>query len=267
MSETPKHEYEVVAGTEPQSYVEHEPRTVVHSIVTSGDADVNMMSEIGDGTFVAWSTCRKCGKRVGACTCAGGPVEPEYITRWRHDRFAQELNTRPEPEHTLLPSVLDWARSRGYVIGKVDIKDGLFIKLFEAVAACEAPAGTQVDDVLGTFQRDYCEATGTPVMEVCDECEARVPADGPTVNDAHEDWCSLYSDNVVDDASPEDVSADQDPDNLTGMDLGDGMPPGVSEDDIDFARETLGAEATDDEVNHLAAQRADRDMGEFDAGF
>lgn len=36
----------------------------------------------------------------------------------------------------------------------------------------------------------------------------------------------------------------------------------VTEDDLDFARETLGADATEDEVRNLADLRADRDRGE-----
>lgn len=38
--------------------------------------------------------------------------------------------------------------------------DDLFVRLFEAVAACEAPKGTQVDDVLADFQAAYDAATG-----------------------------------------------------------------------------------------------------------
>lgn len=36
----------------------------------------------------------------------------------------------------------------------------------------------------------------------------------------------------------------------------------ITEDDLDFARETLGADATEDEVRNLADLRADRDRGE-----
>lgn len=35
----------------------------------------------------------------------------------------------------------------------------LFVDLFTAVAACEAPAGTQVDDVLGEHQEAFDKAT------------------------------------------------------------------------------------------------------------
>lgn len=34
----------------------------------------------------------------------------------------------------------------------------LFIQLYEAVAACEAPSGTQVDDVLAEAQPTYAAA-------------------------------------------------------------------------------------------------------------
>lgn len=36
----------------------------------------------------------------------------------------------------------------------------LFIQLFSAVAACEAPQGSQVDDVLETFQNHFDTAGG-----------------------------------------------------------------------------------------------------------
>jgi hypothetical protein len=36
-----------------------------------------------------------------------------------------------------------------------DEGDDLFVRLFLAVAACEAPEGTQVDDVLAQFQADF----------------------------------------------------------------------------------------------------------------
>ena len=40
-----------------------------------------------------------------------------------------------------------------------DEGDDLFTRLFLAVAACEAPEGTQVDDVLAQFQADFDRLT------------------------------------------------------------------------------------------------------------
>lgn len=40
--------------------------------------------------------------------------------------------------------------------------DTRFIRLYEAIAACEAPEGTQVDDVLAGFQTDYQEQKEYP---------------------------------------------------------------------------------------------------------
>lgn len=38
--------------------------------------------------------------------------------------------------------------------------DDLFVNLFRAVAACEAPEGTQVDDVLAQYQAHFDRITG-----------------------------------------------------------------------------------------------------------
>lgn len=120
----PQHEYEVVSGTKPAPYVEHDPRTIEHRTIVGDDTDLNMMTEIGDGVFVAWSNCRKCNARVASCKCSGGPVEPEYIKRWRDDkRFAKELGERPEPAFELLPAILDWVRERGYTVEKVETEE------------------------------------------------------------------------------------------------------------------------------------------------
>ena len=107
---------------------------------------------------------------------------------------------------------------------------------------------------------------------------------------------------AVQDVDPEGPDPEQDPDNLTGMDLGDGLSPDytseeqgddvldasalngadlaaraaeATEDDLEFARDTLGPSATQDEVQALADDRAARDAREllkdredqFDAGF
>lgn len=46
----------------------------------------------------------------------------------------------------------------------VDYRD-LFLRLFADVADCEAPAGTQVDDVLGDYQAAYDAARITIAEE------------------------------------------------------------------------------------------------------
>lgn len=250
-NDTPKHEYETVEGTPAQPYVEHEPRTMEHRVVTLDNTDLHMMTEIGDGTFVQWSSCRKCGKRVDTCTCPGGPTEPDYMKRWRDRRFGQDLNARPDPERPILESVMQWVREHGYVIGKADIANDLFVRLFEAVAACEAPEGTQVDDVLVEFQEAYLQATGRTLVYQGGEVIGHTYSPPEGMEDAV----------VIDDLSGkmaevvERVAAaaqDDEPD----------------EDDIDFARDTLGPEATDDEVTDLANQRVDtRNLEQFNADF
>ena len=58
-----------------------------------------------------------------------------------------------------------------------DTYKNLFMNLFQSVAACEAPEGTQVDDVLEGFQRFYDEAkrpTPTWTIEVDHEGRKRI---------------------------------------------------------------------------------------------
>ncbi|NUS02053.1 MAG: hypothetical protein HOV97_05760 [Nonomuraea sp.] len=261
---TPKHHYDAVAGTTPQPYAEHEPRTVVHRVVVDDKTDLSMMSEIGDGTFVAWSRCRKCNHQAPECKCATGPVEPDYIIRWRHDRFRKDLNSRPDPEYPLLDSVLEWARGRGYIVAEAGEVDTLFTKLFDAVVACEAPAGTQVDDVLDDFQEAYSRVTGKPLPQWCWECKEdgqKTPADHADENGPLCEGC--YGRRVEDGLI---ATGDDEPMRLNddGPDF-DGDQP--TEDDLDFARDTLGPDASQDEVVDLAHQRLNREVESFDAGF
>lgn len=114
---TPKHVYETVEGTPAVAHGVHDPRTVAHTVVAD-DADLHMMTEIGDGVFVQWSTCRRCAERVADCTCKEGPQEPTYMKAWRDQRFARDLNTRPEPSYEILPSVIAWLEERGYDVTK-----------------------------------------------------------------------------------------------------------------------------------------------------
>lgn len=112
--------YETVEGTEPTTHGAHEPRVIKQHITPDPKFDedygMNMMTEIGDGVFVQWSTCRKCTKRVYDCKCVGGPVEPPYMKKWRDDRFKRDLDTRPDPSYQILPSVISWLRERGYTV-------------------------------------------------------------------------------------------------------------------------------------------------------
>jgi hypothetical protein len=108
-------EYETLEGTQPVAHGVHEPRTVAR---LDDKTDLYMMSEIGDGVFVQWGNCRRCSVRVGNCKCPEGPKEPEYIKGWRDERFAKDLNTRPEPSYDLLPSLVEWLEERGYEVTK-----------------------------------------------------------------------------------------------------------------------------------------------------
>lgn len=108
----PPNQYETIEGTKPEAHVQHEPRTVTRE---RGD-EFWMMTEIGDGTFVQWGNCTKCTKRVRDCQCVGGPVEPDYMKRWRDERFDRDLNARPEPSYKLLPKIIEMLVERGYTV-------------------------------------------------------------------------------------------------------------------------------------------------------
>lgn len=221
----------------------HEPRTIEHEATDpDGNVSLSLMTEVGDGTFVAWTDCRRCAKRFTLCACAEGPQEPDYIERWKAKRFDKSFDGRPDLSHEreVTEKVVATLRDRGYVVGEIPepiIKevpvetDSLFVELFNAVAACEAPEGTQVDDVLGNFQERYDEITGHIT-----EAEERIrraglgPVDGPETPDVL----------PKDESEPAPYDGGSEPD----------------ADDLADARDDLGEEATEDEVQHVAEQRA-----------
>jgi hypothetical protein len=84
-------EYQTVDGAAPQSNVQHEARKVRRN---DGGGELHMMTEIGDGVFVQWSQCSRCGKHVSECADAGGPLEPDYMKVWRNQRFQQSFAER-----------------------------------------------------------------------------------------------------------------------------------------------------------------------------
>jgi hypothetical protein len=88
--------YTLVAGTPASETDKHEPRTITR--VTRNEGLVQMMSETGDGQFVAWGTCDRCKDHVSMCKCVGGPVEPDYIGRWRAERFTKQVIGRLNPD-------------------------------------------------------------------------------------------------------------------------------------------------------------------------
>lgn len=159
--------YETVEGTVPTTHGKHEPRTVKKVIVPDrfhDDHDLVMMTEIGDGVFVAWTNCRRCNNRVYGCKCPEGPQEPPYMKKWRDERFAKDLNTRPDPSYDLLDSVLEWARERGYTVTKpVELTEEEWDE--EAKALSEEP--TVFEQVTGEKPREP-QATD-PIVEAADD--------------------------------------------------------------------------------------------------
>lgn len=86
-------QYETVEGTNPfdNPEEEHDPRTIER---IEDDGSLYMMTEIDDGVFVQWSTCYGCRKNVKTCTCKAGPKAPDYIDRWRDERFEKSIHRR-----------------------------------------------------------------------------------------------------------------------------------------------------------------------------
>lgn len=67
-------------------------------LVQSADGAVTqMMTEIKPGLFVAWVHCFGCGLHIRECDCAGGPVEPRHIARWRSERPHSSPSSIPMP--------------------------------------------------------------------------------------------------------------------------------------------------------------------------
>lgn len=61
---------------------------------TNGEITL-MMTEIGPCTFVGWDRCTRCSSHIRDCTCPGGPVEREIISRWRQERLASTRSSSP----------------------------------------------------------------------------------------------------------------------------------------------------------------------------
>lgn len=140
--------YQTTEGTQPHAHVGHEPRTVERR-----GEDLMMMTEIGDGVFVQWGTCRRCSERVGSCQCKGGPVEPPHMKDWRDQRFERELGTRPDPDFDLLPSVVEWVKERGYQV----IRPGATAALMSAAQEAQDAAYGDSNDSEIDLLRDALE--------------------------------------------------------------------------------------------------------------
>lgn len=106
---------EMMSGTEPAAYVEHEFRLVRKE----GAEPSALYSEIEDGIFVAWDVCRRCMQHVSQCKDKDGPQEPAHITRWRQARFENSLRARPAPEvadRQVLGSVVETLQRYGLTV-------------------------------------------------------------------------------------------------------------------------------------------------------
>jgi hypothetical protein len=168
-------EYVTTAGTPAEPEVQHEPRTMRRN---EAGGEIYMMTEIGDGVFVQWSQCATCAKHVGECGCPGGPKEPDYMTRWRTQRFTQSFADRGvEP------------RATPYAVRQL---------LLNAQEAADAAYHDSNDSEIDLLRGVAEEALGLLGLKFP---EGRDPDDEGESEDEFPD----------------------DPDNLSGMDLGDGL--------------------------------------------
>ena len=259
--------YETVAGTQPDIDEQHQPRTIKR---IDGDATEHLMTEIGDGVFVQWSTCTRCSGRVSECRCPDGPKEPAYIEGWRVNRLADSFKGRGvEPALPIthkakdrrINAVLRLLRAEGWTITN---------PRGDSLSSHQYVVDTPTD-----VQRDMVAAAIQAVSEAGDDPEG--PADDPdnlTGMDLGEGAATICECGLP----VEDCDRDHEAEAFSGSDLAARHPDLVAEateDDLEFARDTLGPTASDDEVQALADDRAVRDAREllkeredqFDAGF
>lgn len=164
---TPEHKYETIEGDTPHERVQHEARTVKHAIDGSL---VSMMTEIGDGVFVAWGECRRCSERVTNCTCSDGPSEPPFMQKWRDERFEKSFNTRPEPTIEVLASVIDFLTERGYTVEKP----------VDPASKPQDVASLAIDDLTDQERDDFTAALEETREPASPDLRTRFEAEGRT---------------------------------------------------------------------------------------
>jgi len=230
--------YQTLSGTEANVDEQHEPRTVLS---TNDDGEQVMMTEIGDGTYVAWGNCARCRERIKRCNCTNGPVEPGHIEGWRTSRFTGSFKGRdvePALPVTLhqrdrrIAAVLRFLLARGYTIlapGSALDASGMA----ELVWTCPECGLERISE-----DEPYCpscDAENPSVVSVdlstLEPALADCFASGEHLSSVDDDgYCNRcgYQDNPLmadGDGIPEDPDPGTDPDNLTGMDLGEGTNP------------------------------------------
>jgi hypothetical protein len=142
--------YVTLEGTDPSVSEPHEARLL--SRTTRNEGLVQMMSEIGDGLFCAWGSCARCHETVQQCKCAFGPQEPEYIRRWRDERFETSVQKRlSDPVHEddsfnrPLRSPLDTRRTELKSVDSTKI-DNAMDEAMAAVKAAQEPTEPEYGD-------------------------------------------------------------------------------------------------------------------------
>lgn len=232
--------YETVAGTPANVDEQHEPRTIKR---TNDDGSIYMMTEFQDGTFVAWTTCDKCRRQVSSCTCANGPTEPAYIERWRLERFTKSFTGRqllPALPVTLkqkdrrINAVIRLLRSQGWTLTPPDVAE-------EALESAVAEEREPYDGDYSSLEE--CVAAGDHLTYV-DE-------------DGYCNYCG-HQDSEDDDEFPDD------PDNLSGMDLGEGDPTPQWQHDNEAVAQSVHS-GMDSAIEALRARKQEEDND--DVGF
>lgn len=144
--------YETVEGTNPFENQEqpHEARTMTR---TEPDGTVYMMTEIEDGVFVQWSACKGCSKGPATCKCSGGPKAPDYILKWRDERFEKSLRHRKPSERPAwvakAPTVEELAEEQAVKVPDLDGEP-----LFKATEEEEIDLQVALDAVKGAKETE-----------------------------------------------------------------------------------------------------------------
>lgn len=179
--------YETIDGTDANVDEQHEPRTV-RADMSEGLS--HMMSEIGDGVFVAWSQCRRCLDTIKRCNCPDGPTEPKHITEWREKRFIESFRGRsvlpalPEGKRTLdrrIDAVTRLLISRGWTVEppfKAPTKE-------EVIALGEESLRRHHPQLIAEGELDAVELNeaGVPAMSIVNQEVAELGLEEPDIID------------------------------------------------------------------------------------
>lgn len=86
-----RHRYAETKELKKASEPEHTPAPEPDERPFSGPIESqprnHAISIVDNGLQVAWDVCARCMLHITKCWCSSGPMEPEYISRWRTKQF------------------------------------------------------------------------------------------------------------------------------------------------------------------------------------